>query len=744
MTASAGDRTAEIAEKASLTSGTGPWHSTGSESLGVVSMQMSDGPHGLRLEPNSAVPGQASEGKATCFPPAVALGSSWNPAVVEQVGAAIGREALAANVSIVLGPGINIKRSPLGGRNFEYVSEDPLVSGVIGAAMVRGIQSTGVGSSLKHFAVNSQETDRMRVSANVSQRALREIYLPAFEHIIRAESPTTVMCSYNRINKVHASQDQWLLTDLLRSEWGYDGVVISDWGAVRDRVASVTAGMDVEMPPSGQDDLVAQAVLDGRLSEGRLDEVVDRLKNLAVRTAKARQPNPAPDFAAHHAIARAAAAEAIVLLKNERDVLPLDGAGSGSIAVIGEFARTPRFQGGGSSHVTPTRVESALDSIRALVDEPERIRFAAGYGLESPEDGLVPEAIGIARDASVVVLFLGLPESAEYEGADRTTISLPPDQLVLLAELRRSTEADIVVVLSNGGIVSTSEWSEQADSIVEGWLLGQAGGAALADVLFGVINPSGHLAETVPVSLDDNPSFLNFPGADQNVDYGEGIYVGYRFYDAAQREVAYGFGHGLSYTTFGYTGLSTEVLEDRSLQLRFTVTNTGTRSGMEVAQAYVRRPATAGEASFRQLGAFDKIALDPGESREVELLVAPRLTARWSEERALWEWLGGEVEVSVGSSLADIRLESSVTVVSSVELQLDGDSSISEWLDSPIGSALLRGAIPEDQHPWATDNVPHVAFILAMPLGRLPAFSDSLSAEQVRSLSSRFTEAMAQ
>jgi beta-glucosidase len=618
-----------------------------------------------------------------------------------------------------------------------------LVSGAIGAAMVRGIQSTGVGSSLKHFAVNNQETDRMRVSANVSQRALREIYLPAFEHVIRQESPTTVMCAYNRVNKVHASQNRWLLTEILRDEWGYDGVVISDWGAVRDRVASVAAGLDLEMPPSGQDELVADAVSDGRLAEGRLDEVADRLRLLAARTADARKPSPAPDFALHHDVGRAAAAESIVLLKNDNAVLPLDPTCSSSIAVIGEFARSPRFQGGGSSHVTPTRVDSALESIRALVDQPDRVKFAPGYGLETSAPDLIPAAVELARSADVVLLFVGLPESAEYEGADRTTIGLPADQLALMGELRRNTSADIVVVLSNGGVVSTSEWGGHVPAIIEGWLLGQAGGLAIADVIFGIVNPSGHLTETIPLHLEDNPTFLEFPGADQNVEYGEGIYVGYRYYDAAQRDVAFGFGHGLSYTTFSYSDLTVEVHGDRSLRLQFTVTNTGTRRGKAVAQAYVRRPVPLGESAFRQLAAFDKLELQAGESQVAELLVAPRLTAIWSEERGLWEWLAGDAEVFIGSSLATAKLKSRVTLQSSVELTLDADSTVAEWLESPVGSPLLRRAISGGHYPWATQNVPHAAFIRAMPLGRLPAFTDTISAERVRSLSNEFAEAVA-
>ncbi|HEY3003194.1 MAG TPA: glycoside hydrolase family 3 protein, partial [Kribbellaceae bacterium] len=577
-----------LEEKASLCLGSDFWHTAPVERLGIPAIMVSDGPHGLRAQPDAGDhAGVSGSLPATCFPTACAVGSSWDPQLARRIGQAIGREARAQEIAVVLGPGINIKRSPLCGRNFEYLSEDPLLSGVLGAAMIEGIQSEGVGTSLKHYAVNNQETDRLRVSADVDDRTLREVYLAGFEHAVTQARPWTVMCSYNRVNGVHASQNRWLLTTVLREEWGFDGVVVSDWGAVHDRVAALAAGLDVEMPPNLgiSDAAIVAAVRAGELDEAVLDAAVTRVLALVERATANTQPRRELDVDGHHALARAAANESAVLLKNDDGVLPLRPADGETVAVIGEFARTPRFQGAGSSQVNPTRVDVALDELRAAVPAGVEVPFAAGYGIGTTErdEELAAEAVELAGRAGTVVVFLGLPAAEESEGFDRTHIDLPKNQTALLARLA-DANPNLVVVLANGSVVRLSDWEQHARAILECWLSGQAAGGAVADLLLGVANPSGRLAETLPLRLQDNTSYLNFPGEAGHVRYGEGIFVGYRGYDALDFQVSYPFGHGLSYTTFGYADLNASVTGrpsegDLSVTVTCRVTNTGDRRG---------------------------------------------------------------------------------------------------------------------------------------------------------------------
>lgn len=507
------------------------------------------------------------------------------------MGAAIGVEAAIENVAVVLGPGINIKRSPLCGRNFEYFSEDPILSGILGAASVRGIQSKGVGTSLKHFAANNQEFDRMRASSDVDPRPLREIYLRGFERVVKDAAPWTVMCSYNKLNGVWTSEDPWLLTSVLRDDWGFDGLVVSDWGAVNDRVVGVAAGLDLEMPASGgrTDAQLVAAVRAGTLPESVLDTAAARAIDL-VRKAGERPAIARPlDVDAHHALAREAAGRSIVLLKNDGALLPLSA--DQMVAVIGAFATEPRFQGAGSSLINPTRVDNALDELRVVGGE--NVSYAAGFAVEGgaveasgrTAEELRAEAVSVARTADVAVLFLGLPAAQESEGFDRDHIDLPAEQLAVLDAVLE-VNPRVVVVLSNGGVVALP-FADRVPAIIESWLLGQAGGGAVADVLYGAVNPSGKLTETVPVRLEDNPSFGNFPGEFGHVRYGEGLLVGYRWYDAKGLDVTFPFGHGLSYTTFEYTGATAEVGADGGIVVRLDVTNSGDRDGREVVQVYV-------------------------------------------------------------------------------------------------------------------------------------------------------------
>lgn len=682
-----------LEEKASLTSGRDFWSLEGIERLGVPSVMVTDGPHGLRKQRTGGDHvGLTDSVPATCFPPAVGLSAAFDPSLARRVGEALGIEASIEDVAVLLGPGINIKRSPLCGRNFEYMSEDPIVSGEIGAGLVQGIQSRGVGSSLKHFAVNNQETERLRVSADVDPRPLREIYLRGFQRVVRDAQPWTVMCSYNRINGVYASEDPWLLTDVLRGEWGFEGVVVSDWGAVDDRVAGLPAGLDLEMPSSGgrTDAQLVAAVREGRLEESALDLAADRLLEL-IRRAQERPAEPGPlDVDAHHALAREVAGRAIVLLKNEDALLPL--APEARLAVIGEFARTPRYQGAGSSQITPTRLDVPLEEIRAL--SRGEVGFAPGFTTDGSGDAaaLLAEAVELAGRAEVAVVFLGLPDAAESEGYDREHIDLPADQLALLDAVVEANPRT-VVVLSNGSVVALP-FADRVPAILEGWLLGQAGGGALADVLLGAVNPSGRLAETIPLRLEDTPAFGNFPGEHGHVRYGEGLLVGYRWYDAKDLAVRYPFGHGLSYTTFAYGEASAALTADGDIAVTVPVTNTGDRAGREVVQLYTALPGSTVQRPPRELKAFASVALEPGETRPVELLVRREDLAHWDVRVERWIVEGGTYALEIGASSRDLRAATSVEVEGDpVDLPISLSSTFEELLAHPVAGPALQAAL---------------------------------------------------
>ena len=684
-----------LAEKASLTSGADFWTTKPVDRVGVPKVLMTDGPHGLRKQQGSFDHlGLAGSVPATCFPPAVGLGATFDPELAERVGEALGVEAAIEDVAVLLGPGINIKRSPLCGRNFEYLSEDPVVSGVIGAALVRGIQAKGVGASLKHFAANNQETDRLRSSSDVDPRPLREIYLRGFHRVVREANPWTVMCSYNRINGLHASENRWLLTDVLRGEWGFDGIVVSDWGAVNDRVAGIEAGMDLEMPSSrGRTDAqIVAAVEAGTLDEASLDVVVDRLLQL-VRRAQQRPSIAGPlDVDAHHALAREAASRSIVLLRNEGGLMPLNRAAR--LAVIGAFAEQPRYQGAGSSQINPTRVDKAIDEIRAL--STGAVAFAAGFTTDGSGDAdrLRAQAVAAAAEAEVAVVFLGLPSEEESEGFDREHIDLPAVQLELLDAVLEAN-SQVVVVLSNGGAVRLP-FANRVPAILEGWLLGQAGGGATADVLFGVVNPSGRLAETIPFRLQDTPAYGNFPGEDGHVRYGEGLLVGYRWYDYRDLPVAFPFGHGLSYTSFEYGPAETAIDDAGDVVVTVPVTNTGRVAGREVVQVYVGLPGSAVHRPPRELKAFRNVAVEPGETVPVRLVVERSELAYWNVKADSWAVESGDYVIEVGASSRDIRCRAEVSVVGDeVRAPLSMDSTFQEVIDDPVVGPELRRLLEE-------------------------------------------------
>jgi beta-glucosidase len=688
-----------LEEKASLCLGSHFWYTAPVERLGIPRIMVSDGPHGLRAQPGEGDHvGIGGSVPATCFPTASALGSSWNPELFRAVGEALGREAKKLGVSVVLGPGINMKRSPLCGRNFEYVSEDPWLAGELATAMVHGTQSQGIGTSLKHYAANNQEDDRLRVSAEVDERTLREIYLPAFERVVKLSQPWTVMCAYNKVNGIYCSEHHWLLTEVLREEWGFEGLVVSDWGAVHDRVAALKGGLDLEMPPNlgVSDAAIVAAVRDGSLDESILDESVSRVLHLVDRSQPALREDASFDPDDHHALARRAARESAVLLKNDGNVLPLEPESGSTVAVIGEFARTPRYQGAGSSQVNPTRLDMALEELQSALAGRAEVRFAAGFGIGTTDDDeqLLQEAVELASGADHVVVFLGLPGEDESEGFDRTHIDLPANQLVLLHALAEVHDR-LIVILANGGVVRVSTWEDRVAAILECWLSGQAAGGAAVDLLLGVANPSGKLAETIPVRLQDNSSYLNFPGEEGIVQYGEGIFIGYRGYDTLIQPVSYPFGFGLSYTSFRIDDVDVSITGsvadgDLAVTVTASVTNTGRRSGAEVVQVYVGDIEASVARPLRELKGFVKVHLEPGETQQVSCQLDERAFAFWSRRFQRWVVESGEFMIAVGSSSRDLIATETITLdAPRLALPLGPDSTLHEWLEDERGRELI-------------------------------------------------------
>lgn len=655
-----------LEEKASLLSGLDRWRTKAVEGKGVPSVWLSDGPHGVRREtaPDVSLP-------ATAFPTSSALGATWDPELVHDVAAAIGREAAAQGVHVMLGPGINIKRTPLCGRNFEYLSEDPVLSGVLGAAYVRGMQSTGVGATVKHLAANNQENGRHWTSSDVDERTLREVYLSAFERVVAEAAPRLVMSSYNRVNGVHSSQNPWLLTQLLRDEWGYEGAVVSDWISVHDRVAALRAGLDLEMPGVNgvTDAQIVAAVRAGELDEALVDRAARRVLELVGAVLPSGQGEPLDEAAtaSHRALARRAAAEAAVLLTND-GVLPLDAAGA-RIALVGRFAAEPRIQGRGSACVNAETVVSIREALGA--DLRERVSYSPGY-LEHGEDddparidrALIDDAVRAVEDADVGVVVVGLPDLVESEGYDRTDLELPADQRALLDAVT-ATSTPVVVVVVAGSAVRMGEWHDRASAVLLAWLAGQESGSGIVDVLLGRADPGGRLGETFPLRLEDTPAYLSYPGERGHVRYAEGVYVGHRWYDARRMDVRHPFGHGLSYTTFAYSGLVVGPMDPATgeVEVEVTVANTGGRAGSDVVQIYVE-PATAPVARpLRELKAFRKVRLDAGAAAQVRLTLQHRDFAWYDVHSASWARSEGKARIVVGPSSRDLRLQADVDVV---------------------------------------------------------------------------------
>lgn len=654
-----------LAEKADLCSGADVWSLPAITRLALPSIMLTDGPHGLRKAAPGTHSGLTRNLPATCFPTASALASTWDIDLLREIGVALGTECAAADVAVLLGPGMNIKRHPLCGRNFEYFSEDPLLSGHLAAAMIDGIQSQGIGACVKHFAANDQEHGRMVVDVIADERTLREIHLRGFEIAVRQSQPWTVMCAYNRLNGVYCSENDWLLNRVLRREWGFGGAVMTDWGAANDRVRGIESGDDLEMPASGgvNDRRVVAAVRRGELAERVLDRSVTRIVELVLKSLRRPTPKSTPTNADHHALAHRAAAGGAVLLKNDDSALPLPR--DARIAVIGAFAKQPRYQGTGSSRVTPTRLDCAFDAMRDIVgdDATNPLLYAPGYDpeLSEPDSQLIDEARAIAAKADIAVVFAGLPSVYESEGFDRAHMRLPQQQDCLI-EAVCAGNPDTVVVLANGAPIEMP-WVDSPTAILEAYLGGQAAGSALADILFGRRNPGGKLAETFPLRQTDIAPDQWFPGANRQVQYREGLYVGYRYFDSFDRPVLFPFGHGLSYTRFRYDDLQVIQDEDQLHRVALTLTNAGDVDGAEIVQVYVHRADAAGPYRPEQeLRAFRKVALKAGETRPLTIELDPQAFALYDVEAGDWAIAPGQYEVRVGASSRDIRLRQRLVV----------------------------------------------------------------------------------
>ena len=683
-----------LEEKAGLCSGADFWHTKAVERLGIPSTMVSDGPHGLRKQDQAADHLGVNESiEAVCFPAACATAASFDRDLLRRMGEAIGSSCQHERLSVVLGPAVNIKRSPLCGRNFEYFSEDPYLTGEAAASFIEGVQSRNVGTSIKHFAANNQEHRRMSSSSEVDERTLREIYFPGFEIPVKRAKPWTVMCSYNRINGTYASENRWLLTDVLRKEWGFEGYVMSDWGAVSDRVAGVAAGLDLEMPSSNgvNDQKIVEAVRAGRLSEADVDLACERILNIVYRYTENAKPETPWDMEAQHALAADIAAECMVLLKNGDDILPLSK--NDSVAFIGEFAAKPRFQGGGSSHIHCFKTTSALEAAKGL-----NVTYARGYdaSADTATDEMLAEAVAAAKAAKVAVVFAGLPDAYESEGYDRAHMRMPDCQVKLI-ETVADANPNTVVVLHNGSPVEMP-WLDRVKGVLEAYLGGQAVGIATIRVLFGDANPCGHLPESFPVKLEDNPSYLYFGGEPRATEYREGVFVGYRYYDKKKMDVLFPFGHGLSYTTFEYSNLrlSADCIKDTdTLTVTVTVKNTGSRPGKAVAQLYVGDVEGDVLRPVRELKGYEKLLLQSGESRDVTFTLDRRAFAYWNTTLHDWHVETGDFTIEVGASSRDLPVRAVVRVESTVKVPVhyDADSVFMDIMKDPKAVEAIRPLI---------------------------------------------------
>ncbi len=739
-----------LEEKADYVGGASFWTTHAIKRLGLPEFWVSDGPHGLRRQDGAGDHlGINDSIKAVCFPSESLAACSFDKDLLKEEGEALGEECQAADVAVLLGPGATLKRSPLCGRNFEYYSEDPYLSGMLAAAWIQGVESKNVGTSLKHFFANNQETRRMTVSAEMDERTMHEIYLASFENAVKTGKPSTVMCSYNRINGVYAAENAYALTQCLRQRWGFDGFVVSDWGAVNDRVPDLKAGLDLEMPAPGplSRRSILDAIADGSLPEAVLDEAVRRILRVLKRYDDNRVSVPF-DYAGHHEMVRRIARESMVLLKNEGAMLPL--AKGGAYAFIGAFAKTPRYQGGGSSHINTWKVTSALEACQEMAD----ITFAQGYLPESasPDETLIAEAVEAAKAAEKAVLFVGLSDSFESEGYDRTHMRMPDGQTALIEAVVKA-QPNTVVLLHNGAPVEMP-WIADVPAVLECYLGGEAVGAAQADLLFGDYAPCGKLAETFPKRVQDNPSWLTFPGEQDRAPYSEGIYMGYRYYDKKDMDVLFPFGHGLSYTTFEYSDLKIpgRIRADESLTVTLTVKNTGAVPAKEAVQLYIA-PKSACRVSrpVQELKGFAKAGLKPGEQKEVSISLPAGSFAYWETNLHDWYTPSGVYEIRIGASSRDIRLrkEISVEAVRKLKLHYTINTPFGDLKDYPKVMALagsmdrffqgediegIEEATGKDSESQAVGDQMALAIMESQPLRSVATFAKSITVADIQKL----------
>lgn len=665
-----------LEEKASLCSAADAWHTKRIDRLNLPSAMVSDGPHGLRKEDDSPAHfGLLDSIEAICFPTASALACSFDRELIENVGNALGKECQSEDISVLLGPGINMKRSPLCGRNFEYFSEDPYLAGEMGTAFVNGVQKNDIGTSLKHFAANNQEWRRMSISAEIDERTLNEIYLTAFEKVVKQAQPWTVMCSYNQINGEYSCENKMLLTDTLRGKWGFKGLVMTDWGAMNDRVKALKAGLDLEMPSShGETDkLIVKAVNDGSLDMETLDTAVRRILTLVDKSliSKYKHSGFKYDMEWHHEIAKETAENCAVLLKNN-GMLPLSK--NQNIAFIGEFADNPRIQGGGSSHINCHKIDSALNSAKQFAD----VTYAKGYNTDNDitDEALLNKAVTVAKNADIAVIFAGLPDAFENEGFDRKHIDMPKCQNELIEEICK-VQKNVVVVLHNGSSI-TMPWLDKVNAVLEMYLAGEASGAAAVNLLFGVANPSGKLAESFPLRIEDTPAYLNFPGSRDKVNYNEGIFIGYRYYDKKKMDVLFPFGYGLSYTKFRYDNMKINgksALENDfsfndndNVTVSVDITNIGEVEGAEIVQLYIENHIDEDNRPVKELRNFAKVKLAPGETKTVTFTLGFRAWAYYNETIHDWYAPSGDYKILIGASSRDIKEAKKVSVLSTVTI----------------------------------------------------------------------------
>jgi beta-glucosidase len=752
-----------LEEKAGLCSGADFWHTKAVERLGLPQVMVSDGPHGLRKQSTrSDHIGLGESVEAVCFPAASALACSFDRDLLNILGSALGDECQAEELATLLGPGVNIKRSPLCGRNFEYFSEDPYLTGELAASYVNGVQSKNIGTSVKHYAANNQETRRMSISVEVDERTLREIYLAAFETIVKKSQPWTIMCSYNCIGGIYSCENDWLLNKVLRDEWGFQGLVVTDWGAMNDRVKALKAGLDLEMPSSKgiTDKEIVNAVNEGRLSMETLDQAVLRILELVRKYYEGKIDGASYDKEEHHDLARIMAEESAVLLKNEA-ILPLNP--EMKVAFIGEFAEAPRYQGGGSSHINSFKLSNALEAAKDY-----KVCYAKGFDSQKEEhdDALLKEAIECAKEAQVAVIFAGLPDAYESEGYDRTHLDLPSNQNHLIEEIVK-VQPNTVVVLHNGSPI-LMPWADKVKAILEVYLGGQAVGEATVNLLYGHANPSGKLAETFPLRLQDNPSYLNFPGTTRTVEYREGVFIGYRYYDAKELDVLFPFGHGLSYTSFEYSNLRMQVLKSEAdgeniiaegehktsntkvhmydtdkLLVTFTVKNTGNRFGKEIVQLYVRDMEASVIRPPKELKGFEKVALNPGEEKDITITLDKRSFAYYCVKQKDWRAEAGEYQILIGKSSRDIVLSGTVRMEETSPIPFTYDDRttfedvITHMKDPSILLNLAKSAFGSvaSQESNTTEARMMAEMIKAMPIHALRSFApDGFSQEDLDNL----------